>query len=356
MSIPQWRGQGNPSGLRVFLVGTGGHASLILRSLLSNGETVVGICCSPDRSHSSVRSRAKRFVRSKLVHMGLYHKPDFAFSDHLDSRVLPGSIASRKGIPMLDPRGLRTGRFEAALRALEPDIGLMCGFRRLIPESIIRIPKVAFVNIHTSLLPKHRGGTPSRWVVRHGERETGVTAHFVNTEYDRGDIIMQKRIAAGPDETSGELDDRLANVAVPIAHRVLDMASRGDLSGYPQQEDFASHEPSYGDVHRRIKWELEAREIRQICYAIRPGSGGTTAIGSTPLCVWDLEVVDGVENTRQLPGTVIEVDQRGQPLIACGTGAVRILEFLYSGTIVPARKVVRWCNIRKGSVLGSWSV
>ena len=326
-----------------------------MEGLIAGGESVVGVCCRNDTSLNTWPARllrgAKKRVRATLVDLGAYDKPLFVYERPFDKLSSPACIASRHKIPVLDPRELRAAGFEATLVGLAPDIVLVAGFRRLIPPNIIKVPRKAIVNFHPSLLPKHRGGTPSRWVIRHGQRETGVTAHFVNEEYDCGDIVVQERLSVGPDETYGDLELRLSDLAVTLAHRVVEMGKRGTLVGVAQPHHLASQEPSYKGYYQNIQWHLSAREVRQTCYAIRPQSGGMTTFGSRPLCVWNLDVCEGGSNASP-PGTVTEIDDQGHPVVSCGTGTARITSFLHSGTVVPAKKLVRRFGIDVGSVLG----
>ena len=336
-------------------MGTLGYASKITEGFIASGETVVGVCCRNDAGLDTWPARlvrgAKRRIRATVVGLGAYDKPLFVYKRPFEKLSSPAKIASRHKIPVLDPRELRTAGFEATLAGLTPDIVLVAGFRRLIPPNIIKVPRKAIINFHPSLLPKHRGGTPSRWVIRHGQRETGVTAHFVNEEYDCGDIVVQEALSVGADETYGDLELRLSDLAVTLAHRVVEMAKRGTLVGVPQPHQLASKEPSYKGHFQDIQWHLSAREARQTCYAIRPQSGGMTTFGSRPICVWDLDVCEGASNASP-PGTVTEIDDQGHLVVSCGTGTAKITSFLHSGTVVPARKLVRRFGIDVGSVFG----
>ena len=339
------------SGLRVFGMGTGGDASVILQSLVERGENIVGVCCR-GKTNPSPEARVirilRQLVRKVLIALGLYARPIFVFKGPFEHLETPGDLASRLEIPVLDPRALRSQRFEDKLRRLECDVILVAGFRRLIPPDIIGIPKTAMVNFHTSLLPKHRGGTPTRWVIRQGDTETGVTAHYVSEEYDRGGMILQEKLSVLSDETYGELEVRLARLAARMAHRVLEMVAAGTVVEIPQDDQIATYEPSYKGSHQWINWELPACEIKRTCYAIRPLSGGMTTFDTKALCVWDVSVLDEVANGG-LPGSIIEIDDCGLPVVACGTGTVKILEFLHYGNIVPANRLRSRFGMKRGA-------
>jgi len=335
----------NPSGLRIFLVGNRGYASSILKSLIENQENLVGVCCRNYRSESTI----KKHLHSFLICAGLYRKECFLFKDPFGDFEAPDLIASRHHVPVLYAKYLHTSGFETALRKLNPDLILVAGFHRLIPNNVIEIPRKAIINLHPSFLPRHRGGTPNRWVIRYGERETGVTAHFVNERFDCGDLILQEKLAVRPNETWGELELRSMKLAGMVVYRLLDLVKQDQLKGTPQTNENASHDPPFNKENTKIDWSLPAQEIKQLCYAIRPKSGGMTCLNEHKLCIWDLEVLDDA-NSDQRPGTVVEMDQEGYPVVCCGEGRVRILSFLQTGRILQSRKVVKRLSIRAGQI------
>ncbi|MFH1305374.1 MAG: formyltransferase family protein, partial [Candidatus Omnitrophota bacterium] len=160
------------SGLKIFIAGNRGYASKILGRLLSSGENVAGICSR--KEPNAFVGTAKRRVKQALWKTGLYSVDSFEYRNPFERFSSPSAIARRCRIAFFDADQIRMPSFEAKLRSLAPDIMFVAGFHRLIPESIIRIPAKGAVNFHPSLLPKHRGGTPNRWIIRNGEKETGV--------------------------------------------------------------------------------------------------------------------------------------------------------------------------------------
>jgi methionyl-tRNA formyltransferase len=335
--------------LRLVVMGTGGLASKILTSLLSAGESVVGVCCHLEkRRRESVRGpigQLKQRVKSRMVYWGLYSSPSFSYVLPFDGLETPADIAETQGVKVLDVRDLKRPAFEDSLSALRPDLIVVAGFPRLIPSNVLAIPKIGIVNFHPSLLPKHRGGTPNRWVIRNGETETGVTVHLVSDEYDAGDIVAQEKIAVRPHETWGDLERRSADLSAHMVHDVLEMARKGALAGTAQAHHESTHEPSYKGRHAHIDWRLPAAEVRQTCYAIRPLSGGMASFKGRPVCIWDLEA-SAQGPMYEAPGTITDIgDDRGIT-VACGLGTVVIHSFLQSGTLLPARKFVERLGMR----------
>lgn len=339
------------TGLRIFLMGTGGYASIILDKLLERGEEVVGVCCNQKPSRQGLKTRIVRSSRKigsrMLDNMGIYIPRGFTFQSPFNGIDMPADIALPHGIPVFSPRLLRAELFENQLRKLGCDVMLVAGFRRLIPPNIISLARYA-MNLHTSLLPKHRGGTPTRWVIRNGESETGVTIHELSEKYDTGRIVLQESLKVYSHDTYGELEMRLAHLASKMALKVLDMAATGTLSSYPQNEEAATYEPSYKDSWQWIDWMTSAEDVRRTCYAIRPLSGGFTSLSQSTLCVWDGEDVDG--NTDDVrPGSIIEIAS-GLPVVACGSGAFLISEFLVGGRILTADTIVKRVGMKVGSL------
>lgn len=331
------------SDLKIFLFSNTGE---VLKNLLTEKENVVGLCCRNNKK--SIGTRLKEFVRHILIASGIFWKDDFSYQKNPFKKFeLPDKIARKNGIAVLYSDRLKTAEFEAGLRKIEPDLILVAGFHRLIPANIIKIPTKAIINLHPSLLPKHRGGTPNRWVIRNGESESGMTAHFVNEKFDEGDIILQEKMPVRPDETWGELEERISEVMIRMAHSIIKMARKGEIKGTPQNSYLATYEPSYNGEHLKIDWLLKPVEIKRICYAIRPKSGGITTYNNKKMCIWELEVLNK-KYTLSPSGTIIDIEQDGCPIVVCSDGCVKVLSFIENGNIVHAGKIVSKYKMEKG--------
>jgi len=326
---------------RLFLFGNRGYASLILQDLLSRDADVVGICTRPP---PALRGRLRRRFGRLLRQLHLRQDEGFSRPGPFDALPAPAEIARAARIEVHWSRDLKSAAFRQRLHALAPDLILVAGFHRLVPPAVYAEAQVAAVNFHPALLPAHQGGTPNRWVVRHGERQTGITAHLLSDSFDTGDVVAQRHVPVQPDDTWGDVEQRIAGQMVPFVDDVIAQAMAGRLQPKPQSPDAGRYEHSYGDADRIIDWTLAAEEIRRTCYAIRPKSGGLAAFSGRRLCVWDL-VVDAPSADITTPGTIVAVDDTGAPIVACGTGAVRVTQFLRRGQIVPAGRVgaeLRW--------------
>lgn len=256
----------------------------------------------------------------------------------------PEKIARRADLEVLYSRDLKTSEFASRMTSLQPDIILVAGFHRLIPPAIYSQARLAAINFHPSLLPHHRGGTPNRWVVRNGESRTGITAHLLSDSFDTGDIVGQCEIAVAANDTWGELEIRIAERMVPFVREIIDLAGTGQIKTQAQDPGEGSYEHSYSEADRIIDWRLPADEVRRVCFAIRPKSGGITWLSQKRLCLWDLCLVVR-ETMDAAPGTIIAIEANDEPVVACGNGAARLLQFVNRNSVIDAakmRRAVRW--------------
>lgn len=122
----------------------------------------------------------------------------------------------------------------AELRALEPDVIVVAAYGKLLPQALLDIPRVAIINVHSSILPQYRGAAPINWAVLNGDRETGVTIQYMAAELDAGDILLVKRTEIGPEEDAGQLYDRLAELGGEAASEALRQLKEGTAPGRPR--------------------------------------------------------------------------------------------------------------------------
>ena len=336
--------------VRVFVMGTGGWASKILIDLLNSGEEIVGVCCYPESNRSKFEPNLigtlRKILKSHLVQMGIYRPDSFFYQMPFSFLETPAEIAKSNALPIFDVRDIKTSGFAQTLRSLQPDLVLVAGFPRLIPKNLIQVPKLNMVNVHPSLLPKHRGGTPNRWVIRHGESQTGVTIHKVDENYDSGEIIIQRKIEVLPSENWGELEIRSSDLAVSLVREILKLARTGYIPSLKQDQNAATHEPSYRGRFLWINWSLAAEEIVRTCNAIKPISGGMALFKGSQLCIWEVESLS--QDCNDLPGTIYNIDQNGSITVACGSGMVRVFSFLVAGLLLSANTIAKNHRMKVG--------
>ena len=169
--------------LRVLFMGTSDFAVPALRALRASGETLSLVVTQPDRPAGRGLELKASPVKSAALEMGL---------------------------EIFQPEKVRTPEVVEKLKSVQPDLAVVAAYGQILPIAVLNIPKLACLNIHGSILPKYRGAAPIHYAVIAGEKETGVTIMYMNEKMDEGDILLSKTTAIGPEETTGEIHDRLA--------------------------------------------------------------------------------------------------------------------------------------------------
>jgi methionyl-tRNA formyltransferase len=283
--------------MRVVFMGSPELACPALERLLTT-EEVVGVVTQPDRP--SGRQLKLRPCAAKI-------------------------LAAEHGLFVLSPPNVNDAASVAELTRLSPDIIVVVAFGQILREPILRLPPHGCVNVHASLLPKYRGAAPIQWAVANGETVTGVTTMFMDRRLDAGDIILQSELEIAADETSGALHDRLAQVGAELLVRTLALIRNGQAPRRPQSDAEATLAPMLKKADGRIDWAMASERICNRIRGFSPWPGSMTAAGGgKTLRIWRARPERGGEVVGP-SGQVLEVDAEG-PLVAAGSGAVRLLE------------------------------
>ena len=233
--------------------------------------------------------------------------------------------ADRHGVPVLQPDSMRDPAFADDLRALEPDVFAVVAFRILPPE-VFEIPKLGAFNLHGSLLPSYRGAAPITRALMDGVEETGVTTFFLQRTVDTGAVILARRIAVGPDDTAGDVHDRLAEVGAEAVVETVRRIAAGTAQARPQDESLASPAPKVFRDDARIDWSRPARQVHNLVRAMSPWPGAWTEWGGETLKVLRTRPAAA---SASGPGAVSVAD--GAMVVGCGEGAVEVLEVQRQG-------------------------
>lgn len=234
-------------------------------------------------------------------------------------------------LPVLQPVKLRDEEFLSQLRSLNADIFVVVAFR-MLPEVVYTMPPFGTFNIHASLLPNYRGAAPIHWAVMNGETRTGVTSFFLNHQIDTGDIIDTTEVEIGPEETTGELYDRLMHCGAELAVRTLDLVESGKATTRRQEETSdLKPAPKIFKEDTFIDWNSSARDIFNKIRGLSPFPGACTYIINRK---GEKELVKILEadilplNTVKQSGT-IEIEQTNSFKIYAKDGAisVKIIQF-----------------------------
>lgn len=331
--------------LRVFLFGTRGYMSVVLQRLLPDPRvTVVGLC-SAKPAGLLQRSRARGGALQRRLH--LRGRADFLVRDPFTHCADPWALANRNGIARYAYQDVKRPEFLSAVQAARPDILLSAGFPRLIPTTVIQAPALVGINLHPSLLPRHRGGTPNRWIVRKGERETGITAHVLDADFDTGDILGQWPIALDAGMSWGDVEHKILENLPTAIDTIVAECVTGALARTPQPAGAGEYEPPFRGQHAWIDWTLPFDETERTCLATRPKTGAMSALRGRRQCIWSVSRVaaDSVERPAA-PGTILRINADGLPVVACGDGeALTIDRIVAYGSI---RNSTGWPDFRPG--------
>lgn len=232
-------------------------------------------------------------------------------------------LARRHGIPVLAPESLREPAVVAAVDRFEPELIFSFYYRMMIPERILERARLGAFNMHGSLLPRYRGRAPVNWAVLHGEVETGATLHHMVARADAGDIVDQERVPIGPEETAGEVAQKVAAAAGVILERRLDQLRQGRAPRAPQDESQATYFGRRRPEDGCIDWFASAAQTVNLVRAVtRPFPGAFTATAGGRLYVWRARAVP--VPVRAPAGTVVG---HGPLVVAAPDGEVEVADW-----------------------------
>lgn len=259
-------------------------------------------------------------------------KPDKPVGRH--GQMTPPPIvatAERLGIAVEQPKNVKGPQLEDQLRELAPDVAVVVAFGRLLPEGLLGIPRHGFVNLHPSLLPRHRGPSPIQWTLVCGDRVTGVTTMQLDEGMDTGPILLQERVPVDPRDTAETLAPRLAELGAELIVRTLDGLEDGSVTPVAQPADGANTTPMLRRNFAKVDWTMPSLQLVNRLRGFTPWPGLYTKFRGGRLKLHGLEDVRPAPRGTEEPGTVIAVDAAGI-MVRCGRGsAVRITELQREG-------------------------
>jgi len=231
------------------------------------------------------------------------------------------------GIPVFQPQSLKTEDSIELIKSLAPEVIVVVAFGMLLPESVLNIPPRGCINIHGSVLPKYRGSAPVQWTVLNGDKIGGVSSMYMAKALDAGDVIDVLTTEVGPDETSGELYDRLAELGAELLISTLDKIDKGEVKATAQNEDEVTWAPPLTKDMAIIDFEKQtAAQIHDLVRGMLPWPVAKATIGSTVFKVFKADAEEG----SGVPGTVVSTD-KGAIRVACREGIVAISEIQAQG-------------------------
>ncbi|MBE6924470.1 MAG: methionyl-tRNA formyltransferase [Ruminococcaceae bacterium] len=278
--------------MRVVFMGTPDIAATCLKKILADGFEVVGVYTQPDRP----KGRGMKLVASPVKEVALEHD-----------------------LPVFQPENFKDSATVEQLRQLQPDVCAVVAYGQLLPQSVLDVPSRGCINIHASVLPAYRGSAPYQWAVLDGLKETGVTAMYLCRKMDAGDIIDVSKTPIGPDETAGELLDRLAVLGANLLSKTLSRFAAGEVPATAQDEALVSYAPMLDKSMCPIDWTKTAQQVHDHVRGLHPWPVATTELAGKRFKIHGTAVVEGSGE----PGQILGLTKTGLR-IACGEGAIEI--------------------------------
>ncbi|RKY47657.1 MAG: methionyl-tRNA formyltransferase [Candidatus Neomarinimicrobiota bacterium] len=266
--------------MKVVFMGTPDFAVPSLREIGKSNHQIISVVTGPDRP----RGRGQKLSKTPVK-----------------------EAAEKLNLTILQPEKLDSPEFSKQIEKLEPDIFVVVAFR-ILPESLLQIPRKGAINLHASLLPRYRGAAPINWAIINGERETGITIFQIKPEVDTGEILYQEKIEIKEDDTAGSLHDKLSRIGAKALVRVLDMIERGEVKPIPQNEKLATYAPKIKPEMGRIDWSKEAKNIKNLIHGLSPVPGAFSFFKNKRVRFLKANIED--TGTSYSPGTIVYLDKK----------------------------------------------
>jgi methionyl-tRNA formyltransferase len=311
--------------LRTVYFGTPAFAVPSLATLIQSRHQVVALVSQPDRP----RGRGHHLAATPTKELAL-----------------------PSGIPVLQPTKLREDAFLAQIAAFHPDLGVVAAYGRILPDALLRIPRLGMINVHASLLPKYRGAAPVHRAVIAGDEVTGVTIMRVVTELDAGPMLAMVSRPIAPDATSVEVERSLAEAGAGLLLDVVDRLACGPVDEVAQDHSRATYAPKLLKSEGPIDWTRPARLIHNRVRGLQPWPMASATLDGFRMLIHRTMVGDVGPDAA--PGTVIEA--RGDVLaVAAGDGTIlRILEIQPEGRrVMHVREFLSGRQLSAGISFGS---
>jgi len=241
-------------------------------------------------------------------------------------------LAQEFGLPVLEPKSLRTPETLAELQALNPDVIIVAAFGQILPVSVLELPPFGCLNVHASLLPRWRGAAPVAAAILAGDESAGITIMQMDAGLDTGPILSQRSLSITPDDTRESLTTRLALLGADLLRDTLPAWFAGDLEPRPQNESLATYAPQIKKEEGRINWGESADVIARRVRAFHPWPGAFTHWQGKSLKILRASVIDSWQSEQKgdlLPGTIV-IGAEG-PAVIAGRGVLQLCEVQLAG-------------------------
>ena len=306
--------------MRIVFMGTPDFAVPSLQALIDAGHDVCAVYTQPDKPQGR-----KQILTAPPVK----------------------TLALEHDIPVFQPNTLKNEDEQARLRELAPEVIIVVAYGKLLPKAVLDIPTHGCINVHGSLLPRWRGAAPIQWAVIAGDEMAGVTTMQMAEGLDTGDMLLTYETKVGEKETAGELFDRLAQSGAELLTQTL--VKLDEITPRPQDDAQSCYAHMLDKQMAVIDWSRSAHEIDCLIRGLNPWPIALTTLSGERLKVFAAEKAAG----NGEPGTVLEADPKKGLTVACGEGALKLIEIqLVGGKRMKATDFLRGHAIEVGTKLG----
>ncbi|MDO9310629.1 MAG: methionyl-tRNA formyltransferase [Nitrosomonas sp.] len=280
--------------MRIIFAGTPVFAATALVALLNADHEIVLVLTQPDRP-------AGRGMKTAASAVKLF--------------------AQQQDLALLQPLTLKSAEIQTQLLALAADVMIVAAYGLILPETVLKIPRLGCLNIHASLLPRWRGAAPIQRAILAGDHETGITIMQMDAGLDTGAILLKRSIAITPDDTTQSLHDKLGLLGAQSVVEALVLLQQGKLVSTVQDETLACYAAKIKKTEAEIDWQQSAEQIDRVVRTFNPNPGAYTYFRDIILKIWQAKVVAG--RAAGKPGEIISVDREGIT-VACGSNMLQV--------------------------------
>jgi methionyl-tRNA formyltransferase len=289
------------SAIRIIFFGTPAFAVPTLDALLQSRHHVVGVVTQPDRPHGRGQKTTAAQVKARAVAVGL---------------------------PILQPDSLREDLFLRQLRGLQGDLGVVAAYGRILTDAVLALPRLGLINVHASLLPRHRGAAPVHRAIIAGDRETGITIMRVVKALDAGPMLATARRPIALDETSDEVERDLARLGAQLLTTTIDALTRSGVHETPQDDSAATYAPRLTKEDGIVDWTRPAGRLHNQIRGLHPWPHAFTFLAGMRLILLRSAPLSGAHTSQ--PGTILEA-AGDRLIVAAGEGTVQLLRIQAEG-------------------------
>lgn len=312
--------------LRIVFMGTAEFAVPCLRKIYESRHTVVAVVTAPDLPRG--RGQKVSFTPVK----------EFAVENNIDV-IQPG----------VEKGSLRDPKFIEQLKSYNADLFLVVAFRILPPE-VFELPPLGSINLHGSLLPKFRGAAPINWAVIRGEKETGVTTFFIQKQVDTGNMILQRSLPIGDDDTAGEVHDRMSSLGADALLETVEMVAEGTAPRLVQDESMVSTAPKIFKEHCHIEWNTPASAIKNFIRGLSPHPCAFSIMNGEHYKIYKAAIDPERNAEASAPGAIVEINNvTGIAIVSGDKKLVWIKEIQ-----PPSKKKMSIQEFLRGHDVSSW--